>query len=171
MAKTIDFEINDNRVEYRLGKSDRTILIDTGDINLPVRLSDAMDKLNDYFSNMNAKYGVTKLDEIGKVKTGSVEGDIALLRQTDIDVRKIINEAFNTCGESEPGFYDICAAAFGMANCCSVSKKTGNYYFEDFFIAIYPVIEAEYNVRVDKLKKKVSKYTVQKGKYSQKGRK
>lgn len=171
MSKVIAFEVNDNRVEYKLGKSDRTILIDTGDINLPVKLSDAMDKLNDYFASMNATYGVKKLDEIDKVRTGSVEGDIALLRQTDIDVRKIINEAFNTCGEDEPDFYDICAAAFGTANCCSVSKKSGNYYFEDFLMALYPVIEAEYNVRVDKLKKKVSKYTVQKGKYSQKGRK
>lgn len=51
MANVINFDINENRVEYRLGHSDRTILIDTGDINLPVRLSAAMDNLNSYLSD------------------------------------------------------------------------------------------------------------------------
>ena len=170
MANVINFDISDNRVEYRLGQSDRTILIDTGDINLPVRLSAAMDSLNSYFTKMNNKFGVKTLEDIDKVKTGNVEDDVALLKQTDIDVRKIINAAFNTCSENEPDFYDICKAAFGEANCCSVSKKSGNYYFEDFLIALSPVIEAEYNVRVDKLKNKVAKYTAQKGKYSKKGK-
>ena len=119
---------------------------------------------------MNNKFGVKTLEDIDKVKTGNVEDDVALLKKTDIDIRKIINAAFNTCSENEPGFYDICNAAFGDANCCSVSKNSGNYYFEDFMIALYPVIEAEYNVRVDKLKNKVAKYTAQKGKYSKKGK-
>lgn len=171
MANVINFDVNDNRVEYKLGKTGRSIFIDTGDINLPVRLADAMDNLSAYFSDMNTKFGVKELDDIDKVKTGSIENDIALLRKTDTDVRKIINAAFNNCSETASGFYDICAAAFGEANCCSVSKKSGNYYFEEFLAALYPVIEAEYNVRVEKLKKKVSKYTANKGKYSQKGRK
>ena len=86
MANVINFDISDNRVEYRLGKSDRTILIDTGDINLPVRLSAAMDSLNSYFTKMNNKFGVKTLEDIDKVKTGNVEDDVALLKQTDIEI-------------------------------------------------------------------------------------
>lgn len=164
-TKTINFNIDDNKVEYTLANG-RKIAIDTGDINLPIRVFDALDAITNYLEEMGKKHNVKSVEDIQNMTSGDLYKDLEELRQEDIFVRDKINRAFNTCEPDEAGWQDVAYAAFGTANCVSISKITGHCYYEDFFDTFYPVIEAEFGVRTDNFAKTVDKYTAQKGKHS-----
>ena len=162
--KVINFNINDNKITYTLGNG-RTIAFDTGDLNLPTRIFDATNKIADYMDAQREKYGIKTTADVKKMKVDDIEKALKELEEQDKTVRNYINEAFNTCKEGEEGFQDICYAAFGTANCVSISRQTGNCYYEDFMDCLFPIIENEYGVRAEKLSKKVDKYTQNKGKH------
>jgi len=163
--KIINFNINDNKVEYTLGNG-RKIAFDTGDLNLPNRIFEATNKIADYMDEQKKEMGISTPEDVKKMKLENIEEVLKKLNEHDKTVRSYINEAFNTCNPDEEGYQDICYAAFGTANCVSPSRKTGNCYYEDFLECLYPIIEAEYGVRAEKLSKKVEKYTNNKGKHS-----
>lgn len=162
----INFDINDNKVEYTLGNG-RTIAFDTGDLNLPNRIFEAINKISEYMEEQKKKMGIKTPEDVKKMKLGDLEQVLKELDEHDKTVRNYINEACNTCKPDEKGYQDICYAAFGTANCVSPSRITGNCYYEDFLEqCILPIIEKEFGVRSEQLSKKVEKYTNIKGKHS-----
>lgn len=152
----IDFNPDQNKKEYRLGESDRVLKLDTADLNFPDRLNEALQSIENRIKELSDKYGIRDINDVGHISTGSVEGDIALLRETDAFIKEQLNNAFD---------YDISGVAFGKASCITVTQK-GEYFFEAFLNAIYPVVENEYSTRVKRLSKRVEKYTVKKGLHS-----
>ena len=156
ISNVIDFNPDQNKKEYQLGNSGRKLLLDTADLNFPDRLNTALQNIDKYIKEMSDKYGIHNLDDVGKLSTGSTEGDITLLRETDKYIKEQLNAAFD---------YDVASVAFGKASCITVTAS-GEYFFENFLGAIYPVIEKEYNTRIKKLSRRVDKYTVKKGLHS-----
>lgn len=155
-ANVIDFNPDQNKKEYRLGNSDRVLCVDTADLNFPDRLNTALQNIDGHIKNLSEKYGIHDIDDVGKLSTGSVESDIALLRETDKYIKEQLNSAFD---------YDISSVAFGKASCITVTP-TGEYFFENFLNAIYPVVEKEYKTRIKRLTKRMDKYTAKKGLHS-----
>lgn len=152
----IDFNPDQNKKEYKLGDSGRVLRLDTADLNFPDRLNNALQNIEGRIKELSDKYGIHNIDDIGNISTGSIEGDIAILRETDSFIKEQLNSAFD---------YDISSVAFGKASCITVTEK-GEYFFEAFLNAVYPVIEKEYNTRVKRLSKRVEKYTSKKGLHS-----
>lgn len=166
--KIINFNLDDNKVHYTLGNG-RKIAIDAGDMNLPQRIFTAHEEITEYLDKIKEEHNVKTVDDVKNMPTGDLKKDLAQLSESDKFVRDKLNRAFNTCEPGEAGWQDICFAAFGTANCISISRTTGNMYFEDFLeVVIYPIVEAEFGARSDTLKKQIDKYTRQKGKHSKK---
>lgn len=112
--KSIDFDSGYKTYAIN-GDENCVIRINTTDFNLPKRLKDAYDSIQ---------------ETIGEYEGKNSAEDIAAF---DVKVRKIINEAFGS---------DICTPAFGSANLFSITNN-GNYIFENFLEALLPVIQAD----------------------------
>lgn len=153
--KVLDFNIK--KTKYRLGNSDRYIEIDDGDVNLPVRIQDAMNNIQSYMDELKKKYGTTDLEHINKVSTGDTEKDIEVLKEADLYVKNQINYAFD---------YDVSSVVFGAASSFSVTKNGDQYYFENFLNSLLPMIEKEFGIRAQAMSLRAKSYTAQKGTYS-----
>ena len=164
----VNFNLDENKITYTLGNG-RKMAIDTGDFNLPDKIFEAHEAITEYFDKQKDEHNIKSVEDIHNMSSGDLMKDLEMLRANDKFVRDKLNRALNTCEPDEAGWQDVCAAAFGTANCMTISRVTGNMYYEDFLDkVIYPIVEAEFGVRTDKLTKKVEKYTSQKGKHSTK---
>lgn len=150
--KTIQFQIEKTR--YYFPDKAHYIEIDAGDINLPTRLVEARKQIIEYSTNFAKELGVDNLDDVSKVGTGDIDKDIAVLRGVDDFIRERINYIL----DDENGAQN----AFGAASCISVTKN-GEYYFENFLNALIDVVNAEFNIRIDKTKSRIKTYTDKKG--------
>ncbi len=140
----IDFEVE--RTPVRLGKSNRYFYIDFNDFNFPSRLDKARKEI---ISFLNKYKDLT-------TKKLSADESIKLIDDVDKNIRSAINNAFG---------YDVCSDVFGIASVISVNKN-GECYYEMFFNSLLPLVEKQYNVRIDKLSTRTRSYLAQKGKYS-----
>lgn len=149
---SIDFETE--RTPVRLGKSGKCFYVDFNDIGFPVRLSEARDEIIAYLEAKQKEYGIEDINN-PKPNTGTVEDNIAALRDLDNNIRAAINKAFG---------YDVCKDVFGIVYVTGITES-GECYYEKFFNAILPLIEKQFNVRVDKFSTRTKSYLAQKGKH------
>lgn len=138
----IDFNIEGKT--YKLGNSDKEITLFPADASFPDRLEQAYSEIEKYISNLkNAEDTNVMLKQIS---------------ETDKYIRSKIDYAFG---------YEISQTVFGCVSAASLDEN-GFYLFEKFISAMLPVIEKEFNNRLDKLNKRVKSYTDKKGIYSSK---
>lgn len=143
---TIYLDIEKKR--YYIGKSDKYIEFDDADINIPVRLTEAIEDINKYIQDFKTKYGIEETDDINKVSTGDIQKDIALMKEADNFVRNKVDFIFDG---------NVSKNAFGRASTMSVTKK-GEYYFENLLNAVIPHIEETFNVRINKISARAEAY-------------
>lgn len=153
---TINFNPDENKVKYQLGDSDKYIEFDSGDLNFPVRIDKAISDIQTFTDSFAKEHGVTDINDIANIKSGNLDDDLNTIQVADTKIRGFLNEAFG---------YDVSSIAFGICNCLTVTRN-GDYYFENFLKAIYPVVEDEYNVRLKTVTKRINKYTQVKGQHS-----
>ena len=149
---SIDFEIE--RTPVKLGNSGRVFYVDFNDIGFPVRLSEARDEILAYLEAKQKEYGIEDINSPAP-NTGNTEDNINALRDLDHNIRAAINKAFG---------YDVCKDVFGIAYVTGITKN-GECYYENFFNSILPLIEQQFNVRVDKFSARTKSYMAQKGKH------
>lgn len=137
---SIDFEIK--RTPVRLGKSDRYIYFDFNDTNFPVRLKKIYDEI------------IRHID-IESKNIHSNDTDVAISAWVSVD--KYIKEKFDYAFG-----YGVSETAFGEASAMSVTEN-GEYYFENFLNALLPLIESQYDFRMNKVSSRVKTYTDRKG--------
>lgn len=101
--------------EYALnGDESNTIKIMISDLNLIVRINDMQEKLSD-------------------IAAGFEDMTANQVMEMDSAVRELINTAFGT---------DVCTAAFGKVNCCSVLEG-GKLLFEGFVESLSALVRSE----------------------------
>ena len=152
----LDFD--DGRIEYRLGKTGRSIFLNPADVDFAKRLTEAKNNIEKKFDELKQKHKLPKdlaLDDVGSVDTGDIETDLNVMRETSEYIKGQLNYAFD---------YDVSAAAFGNASCLSVTKN-GEFYFENFLNCVLPAIEKEFGVRIDKIKVRTKAYLDRKGQH------
>lgn len=152
--KVINFEIE--KEKFRLGNCDKYIEFDTGDIFIPERFSTAKKEITEYIEDLRKKYNIKDIDDISNIDTGNVQEDIKAIREADEFVKSKIDYIFNE---------EVSKNAFGNASCLTATKK-GEYYFENFLNAVIPIIEEEFDVRLNKVSVRAKHYLDNKGKYS-----
>lgn len=97
------------------GDENCVIKVQVTDFNLPKRINDAVIEIEAL---------------VEKVKSNSSIEEIVVF---DGEIRKIINDIFGS---------DICTAAFGKANVCTIASN-GEPIFANFFNAMIPIIKAD----------------------------
>ena len=149
---SIDF--GTERTPVRLGKSGKCFYVDFNDIGFPVRLSEARDEIISYLEQKQKDYGIKDISNpVPTMENG--EDNIKALRDLDNNIRAAINKAFG---------YDVCQDVFGIVFVIAITES-GECYYEKFFNAILPLIEKQFNIRVEKFSSRTQAYLSQKGKH------
>lgn len=149
---SIDFETE--KTPIRLGKSNRFFYVDFNDIGFPVRLSEARDEIVSYLEEKQKEYGIEDINN-PTPNTGNADENMKALKDLDLNIREAINKAFG---------YDVCKDVFGIVYVTGITES-GECYYEKFFNSILPLIEQQFNVRVDKFSARAKSYMAQKGKH------
>ena len=151
----VDFETEKTAV--RLGKSDRYFYMDFNDTNFPIRLKQGRDDIAEFLEQKRTELGVEDISELqAKEHTvEEVEKTIAISNEIDNFIKSKVNYIFG---------YDISKDVFGIASSVSVTRK-GEYYFDSFLNSVLPLVEREYQVRIQATNERIKKYTDRKGKH------
>ncbi len=147
---SVDFETE--RTPVRLGKSNRYMYVDFNDTGFPVRLSEARDKIVNFLEEKQREYGIEDINN-PKPNLNTAENNMVALKTIDNFIKEQINYAFG---------YDVSADVFGIAFCTSITKN-GECYYENFFNSILPLIEQQFNVRINKFSARTKTYLEKKG--------
>ncbi len=149
----VDFETEKTKV--RLGKSDRYFYMDFNDTNFPIRLQQGRKEIAEFLELKRAELGVEDIADL-QAKEHSleeIEKTIAISNDIDSFIKDKVNYIFG---------YDISKDVFGIASSVSVTKK-GEYYFDSFLNSVLPLVEREYQVRIQATNERIRKYTDKKG--------
>lgn len=148
-------EFESEKTPVRLGKSDRYFYMDFNDTNFPVRLKQAREEIATFLEEKREELGVDNINELqAKEHTvEEIEKTIAISNEIDAFIKSKINYIFG---------YDISKDVFGIASSVSVTRK-GDYYFDSFLNSVLPLVEREYQVRIQATNERIRKYTDKKG--------
>ena len=149
----VDFETEKTAV--RLGKSDRYFYMDFNDTNFPVRLKQGREEIAEFLERKRQELGVEDVSQLqAKEHTvEEIEKTIAISNEIDSFIKSKVNFIFG---------YDISNDVFGIASSVSVTRK-GEYYFDSFLNSVLPLVEREYQVRIQATNERIRKYTDKKG--------
>ena len=149
----VDFETE--KTPVRLGKSDRYFYMDFNDTNFPVRLMQGRDEIANFIEAKRQELGVEDISQLqAKEHTvEEIEKTIAISNEIDQFIKSKVNYIFG---------YDISKDVFGIASSVSVTRK-GDYYFDSFLNSVLPLVEREYQVRIQATNERIRKYTDKKG--------
>lgn len=149
----VDFETDKTAV--RLGKSNRYFYMDFNDTNFPIRLKQGRDDIASFLEAKRAELGIEDMSELkAKEHTAQeIEKTIAISKEIDSFIKNKVNFIFG---------YDISKDVFGIASSVSVTRK-GEYYFDSFLNSVLPLVEREYQVRIQATNERIRKYTDRKG--------
>lgn len=143
--KNLNFEIDSKGYkEYSINGDDSAVIrINSSDFNLPIRLEE-MEKNTREILIKCEKYIEKRKDKITNQEL------LRKLREADVEIRKEIDEAFDS---------DVSSVLFGKSNCLSLCG--GKPLFLNFLEVIVPAITEDINEEVTKSNKVVSTYTKQ----------
>ena len=149
----VDFEAE--RTPVRLGKSDRYFYMDFNDTNFPIRLKQGREDIATFLEEKRAELGV---EDVGQLQAKEhtveeIEKTIAISTEIDNFIKNKVNFIFG---------YDVSKDVFGIASSVSVTRN-GEYYFDSFLNAVLPLVEKEYQVRIQATNERIKKYTDRKG--------
>lgn len=149
----VDFEAE--RTPVRLGKSDNYFYMDFNDTNFPVRLKQGREDIAVFLEKKRQELGVEDVSELltKEPTVEEVEKTIAISNDIDAFIKSKVNFIFG---------YDISEIVFGIASSVSVTRK-GEYYFDSFLNSVLPLVEREYQVRIQATNERIRKYTDRKG--------
>lgn len=149
----VDFEAE--RTPVRLGKSDKYFYMDFNDTNFPVRLKQGREDIAVFLEKKRQELGVEDVSELltKEPTVEEVEKTIAISNDIDAFIKSKVNFIFG---------YDISEIVFGIASSVSVTRK-GEYYFDSFLNSVLPLVEREYQVRIQATNERIRKYTDRKG--------
>ena len=149
----VDFETE--KTPVRLGKSDRYFYMDFNDTNFPIRLKQSREDIAVFLEEKRTELGVEDISQLqAKEYTAEeIEKTVAISNEIDAFIKNKVNYIFG---------YDICKNVFGNASSVSVTKK-GDYYFDSFLNSVLPLVEREYQVRMQASNERIRKYTDKKG--------
>ena len=149
----VDFEVE--RTPVQLGKSDRYFYMDFNDTNFPVRLKQAREEIAEFLESKRQELGVEDISQLqAKEHTvEEIEKTIAISNEIDFFIKNKVNFIFG---------YDVSKDVFGIASSVSVTRQ-GEYYFDSFLNSVLPLVEREYQVRIQATNERVKKYTDRKG--------
>lgn len=149
----VDFETEKTAV--RLGKSDRYFYMDFNDTNFPIRLKQGRDDISKFLEEKRVELGIEDISELqAKDHTiEEIEKTIAISKEIDSFIKSKLNFIFG---------YGISKDVFGEASSVSVTCK-GEYYFDSFLNSVLPLVEREYQVRIQATNERIRKYTDRKG--------
>lgn len=149
----VDFETEKTAV--RLGKSDRYFYMDFNDTNFPLRLKQGREEIANFLEEKRAELGVDDINELHTKEHSveEIEKTIAISNEIDTFIKNKVNFIFG---------YDISKDVFGIASSVSVTRK-GEYYFDSFLNSVLPLVEREYQVRIQATNERIKKYTDRKG--------
>lgn len=158
---TEPFEVVDDFItmtKIRLGKSDRYFYMDFSDTDFPNRLLKGRKEIAKFLESKREEFGVSDIDEINNKNYSleEVENILDVSKEIDNYIRSQIDYIFG---------YEISKDVFGIASSTSVTRS-GEYYFDSFLNSVLPLVEREYQVRINATNERVKKYTNQRGKYS-----
>lgn len=150
---TVNFETE--RTPVRLGKSDRYFYMDFNDTNFPVRLKQGREDIANFLEEKRTELGVEDISQLqAKEHTvEEIEKTIAISNEIDAFIKNKVNYIFG---------YDISKDVFGIASSVSVTRQ-GDYYFDSFLNSVLPLLEREYQVRIQATNERIRKYTDKKG--------
>ena len=150
---TVEFEAE--KTPVRLGQSDRYFYMDFNDTNFPVRLMEGRQDIAKFLEEKRKELGVEDISQLqAKEHTvEEIEKTIAISNEIDAFIKSKVNYIFG---------YDISADVFGIASSVSVTRK-GEYYFDSFLNSVLPLVEREYQVRIQATNERIRKYTDKKG--------
>ena len=150
---SIGFEVE--KTPIRLGKSDRFIYMDFNDTNFPARLMQGREEIANFLEEKRKELGIEDISQLQakEYTLEEIEKTIAISNEIDSFIKNKVNYMFG---------YDISKEAFGIASSVSVTRK-GEYYFDSFLNSILPLVEREYQVRIQASNERIRKYTDKKG--------
>lgn len=150
---SVDFDVD--RTPVRLGKSDRYFYMDFNDTNFPVRLKQGREEIANFLEEKRAELGVEDISQLQakECTIEEIEKTIAISNEIDSFIKSKVNFIFG---------YDISAIVFGIASSVSVTRN-GDYYFDSFLNSVLPLVEREYQVRIQATNERIKKYTDRKG--------
>lgn len=149
----VDFETEKTAV--RLGKSDKYFYMDFNDTNFPVRLKQGREDIANFLEKKRVELGVEDISQLqAKEHTvEEIEKTIAISNDIDRFIKNKVDFIFG---------YEISKDVFGVASSVSVTRK-GEYYFDSFLNSVLPLVEREYQVRIQATNERIRKYTDKKG--------
>lgn len=149
----VDFETE--KTPVRLGKSDRYFYMDFNDTNFPIRLMEGRKEIANFLEQKRVELGVEDITELqAKEHTvEEIEKTIAVSNEIDQFIKSKVDYIFG---------YEISKDIFGIASSVSVTRN-GDYYFDNFLNSVLPLVEREYQVRLQATSERIRKYTDKKG--------
>lgn len=149
----VDFEAE--KTPVRLGKSDRYFYMDFNDTNFPVRLKQGREEIAEFLESKRQELGVEDISQLqAKEHTvEEIEKTISISSEIDAFIKSKVNFIFG---------YDVSKDVFGIASSVSVTRQ-GDYYFDSFLNSVLPLVEREYQVRIQATNERIRKYTDKKG--------
>ena len=145
----VDFETE--RTPVRLGKSDKYFYMDFNDTNFPTRLMQSREDIAKFFEEKRNELKQNESTEDMNIE--EIDRLIALTNELDEFIKSKVNFTFG---------YDVSKDVFGQASSLSVTRK-GEYYFDNFLNAVLPLVEREFNIRMQATNERIKKYTDRKG--------
>ena len=149
----VDFDVE--KTPVRLGKSDRYFYMDFNDTNFPIRLKQGREDIANFLEEKRQELGIEDISELQSKEhtVEEVEKTIAISNEIDTFIKNKVNYIFG---------YDISSIVFGNASSVSVTRN-GEYYFDNFLNSVLPLVEREYQVRIQATNERIKKYTDRKG--------
>lgn len=139
----------------RLGNSDKYIYMNFDDVEFPNRLLKGRKEIGEYLESIRSKLGVDNIDDLKAENVEDIEKVLTLEEKIDALIKAKLDYIFD---------YKMSDNVFGRVSSISVTRK-GEYYFDNILNAILPIVEKEYNVRINATNERMKKYTDQKGKH------
>ena len=156
----ISYNPDDRKEKVYLGKEGgKYILIDTGDLNFSARFNEVIKNIDAEFNEKRKEYGIENANDVNKVKNVDIdELDSAIdsIKKQDEFIRKQIDYLLG---------YKASPVIFGEASSLSINDN-GDSLYELFLNALIPFVEKQFKTKVNRLSKKVEKYTASRGKYT-----
>ena len=149
----VDFETE--KTPVKLGKSDKYFYMDFNDTNFPTRLLKGREDIANFLEEKRQELGVEDISQLqAKEHTvEEIEKTMAISDEIDSFIKNKVNYIFG---------YDISKDVFGIASSVSVTRN-GEYYFDSFLNSVLPLVEREYQVRIQATNERIKKYTDRKG--------
>jgi hypothetical protein len=149
------FDFETERTPVRLGKSDRYFYMDFNDTNFPSRLKQGREDISKYLEEKRKELGIEDINQLqAKEHTiEEIEKTINISNEIDSFIKNRMNYIFG---------YDVSRDVFGDTSSVSVTRK-GEYYFDNFLNSVLPLVEREYQVRIQATNERIKKYVDKKG--------